>query len=245
MHYTASNRHTFNARAMEVIVTGATGLVGSHLVKQLLEDPSVSMIYTVGRRKTGIVHQRLTEFIYTPDHPLADCPELRAGTLINCLGTTMRNAGSREAFYAVDHDLVLFYAKAWPSLRQFITISAFGANADSGVFYNRVKGEVEEDLKSCNFETLHIIRPSLLTGSRSEFRLGERLAEWVMRLLAPIMIGKLKKYRAIPAGTVALSLRALVHQNKPGVFIHENDALPELAQKVQQSTVPHGNDKTD
>jgi uncharacterized protein YbjT (DUF2867 family) len=163
---------------------------------------------------------------------LEKLPEpLRGDDAFCCLGTTRRQAGSPAAFRAVDQGAVLAFA--WAARRggaqRFFTVSSLGADAHSRVFYNRVKGETEEALRVLDFGTLAIFRPSLLLGPRREFRPGEKILAGLMWLAEPLLLGGLRKYRAIPAATVARAMRRCSH-GKPGqgVLVYESDEIADL-----------------
>ena len=144
-------------------------------------------------------------------------------TAFCCLGSTLKQAGSQEVFRAVDHDLVLAFGQRARELgaRHLLVISALGADAASSVFYNRVKGEVEQALQTQGWPQLTIVRPSLLLGPRSQFRLGERLAAPFMRWLPG-------KYRGIEATVLARALWRLALEEGEGVRIVESDQLRRL-----------------
>ena len=204
-----------------ILLAGATGLTGEHLLDRLLNEPTVAQVQAPTRRPLA-EHPHLRN----PVGPLAELlPQLqgRVDTAFCCLGTTIRQAGSQEAFRAVDLDLVLAVARRAREMgaRHFIVISAVGANRASPVFYNRVKGEMEEALKAMDWPQLTIARPSLLMGPRSEFRIGERLAAPFMRWLPG-------KYRGIGACTLARALWRLALEEEDGVRIIESDDLRRL-----------------
>jgi uncharacterized protein YbjT (DUF2867 family) len=145
-----------------------------------------------------------------------------------CLGTTIKKAGSQEAFRAVDHDAVLAFARAAKraGVRRFLVVTALGADARSSVFYNRVKGEAEQALQALGFESLVILRPSLLLGDRAESRPGERAAIVASRVLGPLLrpFGS----RPIEARTVARAMTALAQAAPQGVRVALSGELQEL-----------------
>lgn len=190
------------------LIAGASGLVGGFLLRQLLAAPEYDRVVSLSRRPLDLEHPKLQQVIVdfgALDRVTAD---LRCTDAFCCLGTTIKQAGSREAFRAIDHVAVL--ALAWTARRngaqRFIVISSLGAGAHSRVFYNRVKGEMEEALEVLDFPTLGIFRPSLLLGPRARPRLGERMAAAVMWLAEPLLLGRLRKYRAIEAEVVARAM---------------------------------------
>ena len=147
------------------------------------------------------------------------------------LGTTIKRAGSREAFLAVDRDLVLRLGAIARDLgaRHAILVSSVGASAQSGNFYLRVKGETERELAELGFERVDFLRPGLLLGERSESRLGESIAKALTPLTNPLLRGALRRYRGIEAGAVAAAAVAVLGRDAPGRHVHENTALLELA----------------
>src|SRR3954471_1668824 len=154
------------------LIAGASGLVGGELLNQLLAAPEYDRIVVIGRRTMEVRHPKLTSIVadFTALEKLG--AEVRCDDAFCCLGSTIRAAGSREAFRAVDHAAVLAFA--WAAQRagakRFFAVSALGADPTSRVFYNRVKGETEAALAVLGFSTLGIFRPSLLLGPRAQLR---------------------------------------------------------------------------
>jgi uncharacterized protein YbjT (DUF2867 family) len=209
------------------VVTGASGLVGGLLLDGLLEDPLYREVLSLGRRSLPKQHpklvQRAVDFARLEEETLPSVDDAFC-----CLGTTIKKAGSQEAFRAVDHDAVLAFAKATrkAGARRFLVVTALGANPDSRVFYNRVKGEVERDLQGLGFESLVILQPSLLLGDRAESRPGERAAIVASRVLAPL----LRPFggRPIEARTVARAMVALAREAPKGVRVAPSGELQQL-----------------
>lgn len=204
-----------------ILLAGATGLTGEHLLDRLLNEPTVERVLAPSRRPLA-EHPRLEN----PVGALQDLLPRLSGpinTAFCCLGSTLKQAGSQEVFRAVDHDLVLAFGQRARELgaRHLLVISALGADAASSVFYNRVKGEVEQALQTQGWPQLTIVRPSLLLGPRSQFRLGERLAAPFMRWLPG-------KYRGIEATVLARALWRLALEESEGVRIVESDQLRRL-----------------
>jgi uncharacterized protein YbjT (DUF2867 family) len=198
------------AGARTALVAGATGLVGRAILQGLLADDKVAAVYTLGRRAPGVQHTKLTahavDFAALPALPPLDEAYL-------ALGTTIRVAGSQSAFRAVDFEASLAVACAAQvaGARRLGVVSAMGADPQSRIFYNRVKGELEEALAGLGFEGLVIARPSLLVGDRRALgqpeRSGEKVAERVSRWLRPLIP---RHYRAIAAADVAAALLGAV-----------------------------------
>ncbi len=204
-------------RGRAILVAGATGLVGREIVAALLADKAVGVVHCVGRRSLGLKHPRLqshvADFAALPGLPkVEEC--------FIALGTTIKVAGSQAAFKAIDLDTVVAVAKAAQSAgaTKFGVVSAMGANPQSRVFYNRVKGEMELALSTMGLKSLVIARPSLLDGSRTGLgqpdRSGEGIGLWLTRRLRPIIP---VNYRAILAKDVAHALIRAVQAAKPGV----------------------------
>lgn len=204
-----------------ILLAGATGLTGEHLLDRLLSEPTISRVLAPSRRPLA-EHSHLDN----PVGELADLlPQLsgQVDAAFCCLGSTIKQAGSQDAFRAIDHDLVLAFARRARELgsRHLLVISALGADPKSSVFYNRVKGEMEAALQAMDWPQLTIARPSLLLGPRSEFRLGERLA-------APLMRWIPGKYRGIDVAVLARALWRLALEESDGVRIVESDELRRL-----------------
>jgi uncharacterized protein YbjT (DUF2867 family) len=202
------------------LVVGATGLVGSEIVKQLVADPTVSrLILAVRRPITGLgpkVEARVIDF----DRIEADPSPFAVDQIFCALGTTIRQAGSQEAFRKVDFEYPLAVARAGlkQGARHFLLVSALGANSTSSIFYNRVKGELEDQLRSLGYRAVTIARPSLLLGKRDEFRLFERLG---------MVIGEFVpgRYRPVHAAAVARSLVTAARIDSPGLHIVESEEI--------------------
>ncbi|GHB60847.1 oxidoreductase [Persicitalea jodogahamensis] len=212
------------------LVAGATGLIGKQLVDELLQSDSYAEVRVLVRGPIDIQHPKLTKVHFDFDHP--DTSLIRGDDVFCCIGTTMKKAGSKEAFIKVDHDYPLQIARAaiQNGSDQFLIVTAMGADPDSSFFYNRVKGNVEEDLKKVGFSALHIFRPSLLLGNREEKRVGEKIGEVLMNIFGPLMVGPLKKYRAIDSAKVAKAMVVaaqdpIVDQVPQGAFVHESEKM--------------------
>lgn len=196
------------------------------MVELLLDSEHYAEVRILVRKSSGLgTHPKLVEVQYHFDHP--DAAQVVGDDVFCCLGTTMKKAGSKEAFYAVDHEYPLQIARfaRQNGAERYLIVTSMGADPKSAFFYNRVKGEVERDLRPLGFAALHIFRPSLLLGNRGERRLGEKIGETVMRFFDPMMIGPLRKYRAIDSGKVARAMLACAGQEQAGVFVHESGEL--------------------
>ncbi len=198
------------------LVAGATGLVGREVLEVLLTDRQTTAVHVLGRRAVGRQHPRLSSLVVDFAHlpPLAPVDDVYIA-----LGTTIAVAGSRQAFRLVDFDAVLAVAAAArkAGATRLGVVSAMGANAHSGVFYNRVKGEMEQALAGAGFRTLVIARPSMLDGDRAALaqptRLGERVGLALMNACKPFIPDN---YRAIKAADVARALVTEVQRGRAG-----------------------------
>jgi uncharacterized protein YbjT (DUF2867 family) len=189
---------------------GSTGLVGSELLQLCLNSSKIERIHAINRKSLMLKHNKLEE-ILCPNNEYSEVSSFFAtSTLVCCLGTTIKQAKTQEQFRAIDYELPLKAARIFQEQggEHFILLSAVGANAQSRVFYNRVKGELENELKKMAFDKLTIVRPSLLIGKRSEARPLEQFAQKISPLTNLFMLGPLRKYRAVAATHVASELLA-------------------------------------
>lgn len=198
------------------LIAGATGLVGSFLLQNLLEDPLYRQVKILVRKPLEIKHPRLVQQVV--DYQKLDLADLSADDVCCCLGTTIKKAGSREVFRKVDHDYPLALAQAalGAGARRFALVSAMGANARSRIFYNRVKGEVEDALRQLPLEVLCIMQPSLLLGPRKEYRTGEEVAKLLAQVMALLMPAN---YKAIHASQVAAAMQDTLKSASPGIHV--------------------------
>ena len=206
------------------LIAGATGLTGKHLLEFLLADARYASVHALVRKSALQTHPKLSEHVID----FESLPKLsKTDDAFCCLGTTIRKAGSQAAFQKVDFDYILNFATAAKAAgaKRFLVVSALGANAKSAVFYNRIKGEMENALKAMNFESLHIFRPSFLLGERAEARVGERLGIKVFSALAPLMIGPARKVRPVEAKAVAWAMVLAASGGAVGVTVVESDEI--------------------
>jgi len=209
------------------LLAGATGLVGSHVLASLLANDAWSRVVTVGRRTTPQHHEKLEQRVVDLGgiEALGDLP--RADDVFCCLGTTIRQAGSQQAFRHVDYDFVVGLARAGVRMAatQFLLVSAIGADPESRVFYSRVKGEAEAAVRTLPYRAIQIFRPSLLLGERSAFRLGERIAMVGAPLLQLFLVSRLRRYRPIQARDVARAMVRIAREAPRGPNVFEYDAM--------------------
>ncbi len=207
---------------MKAVVTGGTGLVGSFLLKALEAEPFFAEVVVLTRRIPGGDWSK-TKW-RTAD--LGESKALEqtcagADVAFCALGTTIKKAGSQEAFRKVDYEYVINFAQAAKKagVKQFHVVSAVGASAKSSMFYSRVKGEMEEAINGLGFEGIFIYQPSFLEGPREERRLGERIGGAVMQLLSPLFAGKAAKYKPIHVRTVAYAMLNNALQGERGIHV--------------------------
>lgn len=203
-------------------VAGATGLVGGQVLRRLLDDPAVVRVIAPTRRALP-PHPKLENPLTSSAFPAMSGLDEAYG----CLGTTRKLAGSDEAFRAVDLDLALAFARAAKAggARRFGLVSSLGADALSSLLYPRTKGEAENAVAGLGFETVVIARPSLLLGDRATPRSAEKIGEIALAVAGPLLIGPLRKYRAITGDRVAEALIASVRGRFPGKLTLESDQL--------------------
>ncbi len=204
------------------LLAGATGLVGGHLLDRLLAEPAYAQIKVLTRRPLPRSDARVVEIRTDYSDLAARAAELRADDVYCCLGTTLKTAGSKAAFEKVDYTYVVDLARAakQAGAGQFLVVSAAGTSEKSPSFYSQVKARMERDVSAVGFTTVHILRPSLLMGARSEHRPGERAAQILSPLLSPLLIGSLKKYRPIQGDDVAAAMVRLALLEQQGVRVH-------------------------
>jgi uncharacterized protein YbjT (DUF2867 family) len=210
------------------LLAGGTGLTGSHLLSLLLADSRYTHIHALVRKPGLHSHARLQEQVFDFDHPTT----LSAiDDVFCCLGTTIKKAGSPAAFRKVDFDYVVSLAQlaGKAGVKRFMVISSLGANANSPVFYCRVKGEMENAMRDIGFDELHIFQPSLLLGNRRESRVAERVGIAASSLISPFMFGPMRKYRPIDAHTVANAMLRAAWAQHRGNHVYTSEQIVELA----------------
>ena len=208
---------------MRLLVVGASGLVGSHVLRLALADDRIDQVIAPVRRALP-EHSKLLAPVVDFEVLPEEAPWWTADAVVCALGTTLRTAGSREAFYRVDHDYPLAAARLAHKhgTPTFVLNSAIGADIASHFFYNRVKGEVERDLAALGFRSLTYVRPGLIGGNRQEFRAGERLASFFLRLLGPALP---RRWRINPAERIAAAMVGAAVTGASGVHIVASEAL--------------------
>jgi uncharacterized protein YbjT (DUF2867 family) len=207
------------------LLLGATGLVGSELLKLLLSDPRFDRVVAIGRRPCGVTHDRLTDAVVDLHDEGAISAVVKGEALFSCLGTTLRKAGSQAAQREIDVEIPLRVARAaaHSGVAAYGVVSSIGADARSSMFYSRIKGELDLAVQTLGFERVRIVRPSILAGDRAESRPLESLGVGAMKALR--FIPGLRRYRPIEARTVAKALLAGWADTTPGTRIYEAEEL--------------------
>ncbi|MBE0639805.1 MAG: oxidoreductase [Bacteroidales bacterium] len=206
------------------IIIGSTGLVGSRLLNILAQDKRYSAVYSISRNKPHDLPEKATHIPFEGGN--YDIPHT-CDVAFCCLGTTMKKAGSKEAFLTVDFGMVVDFARKAKvtGINHLAVVSSIGANAGSSNFYLGTKGRVEEQLKQVGFERLVIVRPSLLLGKRSEKRFGEDMGKVFYSLFKFVLVGPLRKYRGIDAGDVAKAMIVLADKGEGTVVAESNELV--------------------
>ena len=209
------------------LIVGATGLTGKALLHNLLEADEYDKVMVLVRKPISISNEKLIQRVVDFDKLYVYKEQFIADDVFCCLGTTIKKAKTKEAFKKVDLQYPLEIARLTKEngARQFLVISAMGANPKSAVFYSQAKGLMESELQKIGFDTLHIFRPSMLLGNRDEFRLGEKVGIVLFKLLSWLFVGSLKKYKAIHTDVVAKAMYKAAQAEKIGVNIYPSDKI--------------------
>jgi uncharacterized protein YbjT (DUF2867 family) len=215
----------------QIVIAGATGLIGRQVAEELAGLDGIDLQALLRRNA-----DELPPYVHQHVAPGDDWPSLvgalRPEVAICCLGTTIKVAGSQAAFRAVDHDLVIAFAKAarGAGAQHMIAVSSVGASAKSSNFYLKTKGETENDLRALGFDRVDILRPGLLTGgNRPDSRPGEAIGILLSPLTDLLMMGPLAKYQSTPSAKVAQAIVTLALAGGHGTYSHENESIRALA----------------
>lgn len=215
---------------MEAIIAGATGLIGNNLLHQLLDHPHYTKITAIVRKEIPLQHPKLEQLIVDFDR-LENHQEHIKGDVVFCaLGTTKTKTPDKEQYRKIDYQypLDIAFIAHQNGASQYHLVSSLGANEHSSIFYSKLKGEVERDLKTIPFKAIHIYRPSLLDGERKEQRNAEGFMIGLMHILNPLLIGGLKKYRSIKIEKVASAMLKQSLRPAEGIFTYDSDEIQYL-----------------
>jgi uncharacterized protein YbjT (DUF2867 family) len=226
-----------------ILLAGATGLVGSAVLQRCVADRTIAAIIVPTRRPVSMKHAKIRNVVMDllsvengePSAGLSDAiakvSDGKIDVYISALGTTIKTAGSREAFISVDRDLVCRFAEIakQQNARQVVFVSSVGATRQASNFYLRVKGETEDMLERMKFDRVDILRPGVLLGSRQDSRPSEAIAQKLSFIYNPFLRGPLRRYRAIEADAVAAAALELLRKKETGIFVHENAEMLEIS----------------
>lgn len=216
------------------ILLGATGLVGSQLLEELLAHSAYKEVVCFVRRKPMQQHPKQKNIVVDFDKLPDFSQHFKGDDVFICLGTTRAKAGSAEAFRKVDYDYVVQAASlaAAAGCKQCLLVSSVGADPQSSLLYPKTKGEAEEQLKHMPFWATHILQPSILLGDRTEVRVGESIFAGLLKGVDAILGARLGKYRPIAALQVAKAMVALAQQLKAGTFVHNSHEIIEISKQL-------------
>ena len=212
------------------ILFGSTGLIGKHLLRILLDSPVYEKVTAVVRRDLDLNHPNLRILIADLQTINNYSTQLAADDVFCCLGTTRKKTPDSAEYYRIDHDYPVTAATLTKAAgaQTFLLVSAVGANTGSSNFYLRMKGETERDVSAVGFKSVHVFRPSLLAGKREESRWIEALSEGVLSVANPLLIGRWKKYRSIPAVRVAQAMYWAAQQHITGTHTYYGNEMRNL-----------------
>ncbi len=215
----------------KVIIAGATGLVGNLLLELMLHHPDISEVLVLSRKQLPLQNQKLKQLIIDFDRLEDYQAEINGDAVFCCLGTTRKKTPDLKEYRKIDHDYPVALAKtaAKNSIAQFHFISSLGANPNSFAFYTKIKGETERDIKAIQIPSIYIYQPAFLVGNRKEKRFGERFGMKLFQLINVFLVGRLKKYRSIPAEVVAKAMINQFLNNNTGTFTYPSDQIKKLA----------------
>ena len=212
------------------ILLGATGLTGGYLLKFLLNDPKYDMVKVFSRSSVGFEHEKLEEHLVDL-LKLEDYKDsFHADEVFCCIGTTQSKTPDKETYKKIDFGIPVTAAKLCREnkIGAFLVVSALGADANSSVFYNKVKGEMQHEVLEQGITKTYIFQPSLIAGDREEKRFFERLAIKSFKIFNPLLLGSLKKYRSIHPETIAKAMHICANSGYPKILI-ESDEIQKLA----------------
>jgi uncharacterized protein YbjT (DUF2867 family) len=203
-------------RKKSAIILGATGLTGGKLLEELLSDDRYHSIKLFTRSRVGITSPKIEEHLLDLFDIEAYTDKFKADEVYCCIGTTKSKTPNKEQYSAIDYGIPVTAAKLCQKngIPTICIISALGADEKSTVFYNRVKGEMEEAVLSMKIPNTYLLQPSLIGGKRDENRLGERAAKLIFKVLEPFFIGGLKKYKTISPDIIARCMIILANKGK-------------------------------
>lgn len=212
------------------IILGATGLTGGFLLDNLLKDPDYGKVKLFSRSSVDIKHEKLEEHLIDMFDLKDHKQDFIADEVFCCIGTTKSKTPDKETYKKIDFGIPVNAAKLCREngISTFLVISALGADANSSMFYNKVKGEMQHEVLEQGIKNTYIFQPSLIAGDREEKRFFENLAKNGMKILNTVLVGSLKKYRSIHPKTIAKAMQLCAKNGYPKILI-ESDEIQEIA----------------
>ncbi|WP_031426584.1 NAD-dependent epimerase/dehydratase family protein [Flavimarina sp. Hel_I_48] len=216
--------------AKTAIILGITGLTGSILAKQLFEDEDYEKVISFHRRASELSHPKFTEHVVNLFELKREKERFKADVVFCCIGTTQAKTEDKETYKAIDYGIPLDAAQLCKdnNISTFIAISAMGADAESRIFYNRTKGEMQRDIFKLSIPNIYFMQPALLAGDREETRTAEKIATKVFKILNPLLVGPLKKYKSIKPEKIAKTMRFVAKNGFADPLI-ESDKIQKIA----------------
>jgi len=216
------------------LLVGATGLVGGHCLRFLLEGDYYGKVVVLTRRKLPLEHEKLEQHVIDFDALEQKADLVKADDIYCCLGTTRKKTPSKDVYYKVDFTYPFEVARLGRAngAEHYAMVSAIGASPRSGIFYNRTKGEIEKAVSGLGFPGTYIFRPSLLVGERKEERKWEEVSGSFGNKLSFLLVGPMKKFRPIEARAVAFAMVQESRQGRPGVHVIESEEIRKIFRKA-------------
>ncbi|TDG37222.1 NAD-dependent epimerase/dehydratase family protein [Pedobacter changchengzhani] len=214
----------------KAILIGATGLIGADLLGKLLASSAYSEVLVITRKEVKNTNTKLKQLIIDFEDLNKHADKITGDDVFCCIGTTAKKTPDKALYKKIDYQYPFDVAKiAFANgAKSYHLVSSMGADANSSIFYSRTKGEIERDLKLVGFESLNIYQPSLLVGDRKEDRFLEGFMFGLMKVINPLLIGRLKKYRSIKIEKVASAMLSQANKNLKGIFTYPSDEIEEL-----------------
>jgi uncharacterized protein YbjT (DUF2867 family) len=214
----------------QAIVLGATGLTGGILLQKLLQDDRYDQVKVFVRKPMGMDHSKLSEYIVDLLKLEEYMDDFTGDEVYCCIGTTAKKTPEKAQYKLIDYGIPIAAAKLCKAnhMNTLIVVSALGADAQSNIFYNKTKGEMEQEVLNLGISNTHILRPSIITGPRGEFRPAEKVGITLMKLMRPIFRGKWKKYRAVAAENIVLAMIKLANGHRASEIV-ESDSIQSIA----------------
>ncbi len=216
---------------MRALIFGASGLIGSELLKLALNDPYFSSVTIIVRKRLSLSNNKLTQIISTFEELEENQNSLQGDIIFSCLGTTKSKTPDQNEYYKIDHDYPVTASKiAIKNGAKYIhLVSSLGSNISSSNSYLRLKGEIEDDISKLPFLGIHFYRPSLIIGKRKESRPLEKISALIFSIINPLLIGTLKKYQSIKATDIAKAMLSQAKKEIKGIHIYQSNIIKVLA----------------